>query len=69
MLDFIVGDNGVIVVSLDGQWTCDDPDAMALSENSLMVRTVKSSEGKVCLFILSVNHFLLFKLNSAYRNP
>ena len=46
MLDFIVGDDGVIVVSLDGQWTCDESDAIALSENSLMIRTVKkSSEG------------------------
>ena len=46
MLDFVIGDDGVIVVSLDGQWTCDESDAIALSENSLMIRTVKkSSEG------------------------
>ena len=54
VLDFVVGDDGVIVVSLDGQWTCDnEPDAMALSENSLMVRTVKkSSAGEVRVFLI-----------------
>ena len=59
MLDFVVGADGVIVVSLDGQWTCEDPDAMALSEKSLMVRTVQlSSSGEACVscpsFILVV---------------
>jgi hypothetical protein len=44
VLDFVVGDDGVVVVSLDGQWTCED---IALSESSLMVRTVKKSSGEV----------------------
>ena len=48
MIDFVVGDDGVVVVSLDGQWTSDDPDAMVLSGNSLMVRTMKkTSAGEV----------------------
>ena len=47
VLDFIVGDDGVVVVSLDGQWTCDEPDAIGLSANSSMVRTVKKSSGGV----------------------
>ena len=63
VLDFIVGDNGVIVVSLDGQWTCDDPDAIALSENSLMVRTVKNSSGNVGISYPS----LLFKIESLFQ--
>lgn len=53
VLDFVVGDDGVIVVSLDGQWTCDEPDADA---NSLMVRTVKESSGEVGISFLSVIH-------------
>jgi hypothetical protein len=62
VLDFVVGVDGVIVASLDGQWTCDDPDAIVLSENSLMARTVKlSSAGEVCLLLIRI-HFLLFKL-------
>ena len=63
MLDFVVADDGVIVVSLDGQWTCDEPDAMALSENHLMVRTVKTSSGKVRVFL---NRQLL-KLNPYFQ--
>ena len=59
MLDFVVGDDGVVVVSLDGQWTCDDPDAMVLPENSLMVRTVKKcSSGEVCEISYPPIHFL-----------
>ena len=66
VLDFVVGDDGVVVVSLDGQWSCDDPDAMVLSENSLMVRTVqKCSSGEVCEFL--IRHSFL-KLFLAYRN-
>ena len=72
MLDFVVGADGVIVVSLDGQWTCDDPEAMTLSENILMVRTVKSSSGgEVCVFLIPSFTYILLKkskLNSAYRN-
>ena len=52
MLDFVIGDDGVIIVSLDGQWKCDDPDAMVLSENSLMVRAVKKSSGEVRVFVI-----------------
>ena len=53
----MVGDDGVIVFNLHGQWTCDDPDAMVLLENSLMVRVVKkSSAGDVCVYFLSVIH-------------
>ena len=63
MLDFIVGDDGVIVVSLDGQWTCDESDAMVLSENSLMVRTVKTSSGEVRVFYICQ----LFKLNPYFQ--
>lgn len=47
VLDFIVGDDGVIVVSLDGQWSSGEPDGTALSENSPMVRTVKKSLGEL----------------------
>jgi tRNA (guanine-N(7)-)-methyltransferase subunit TRM82 len=46
VLDFIIGDDDVIVVSLDGQWTSAEADD---SENSLMVRTVKNSSGEVCM--------------------
>lgn len=49
VLDFIIGDDDVIVVSLDGQWTSAEADDAALSENSLMVRTVKNSSGEVCI--------------------
>lgn len=42
VLDFTVGDDGVIVVSLDGQW--DEPDVIG---NRLMVRTVKECSGEV----------------------
>ena len=46
------------MVSLDGQWTSGEPDATALSENSLMVRTIKKSLGEVRisfpLFILII---------------
>ena len=47
ILDFMVGDNGVIVVSLDGKWISDKPDGIALSGNNLMVRTVKKSSSEV----------------------
>ena len=40
------------MVSLDGQWTSADADATALSENSLMVRTVKKCSGEVRIFYL-----------------
>jgi tRNA (guanine-N(7)-)-methyltransferase subunit TRM82 len=57
VLDFIVGDDGVVVVSLDGQWICADADATGLSENSLMVRTVKKCSGEVrisCLLFIPI---------------
>ncbi|KAF8817442.1 hypothetical protein BYT27DRAFT_7227146 [Phlegmacium glaucopus] len=43
VLDFMVGDGGVVVISLDGQWTSDEPDPIAVAGNSLMVRMVKMS--------------------------
>ena len=65
VLDFIVGDDGVVVVSLDGQWTCDEPGAFGLSDNSLMVRTVKKSSEGVRIyhrsFILVIHYFQLIE--------
>ena len=55
ILDFFVEDDGVIVVSLDGRWISDEPDAIALSENSLMVRTVKMCQSGVR--ILYIQYF------------
>lgn len=54
----MVGDDGVIVVSLDGQWTSDEPD---VSGNNLMVRTVKFTDEVLIpyplfMLVIEINH-------------
>jgi len=63
----MVGEDGVIIVSLDGQWTSDEPDAIAAVGNNLMVKTVKMSSSGVCIRYSPLLSKLMIHISSSLK--